>query len=63
ERVQAICDQIIQRHLKDTEHGEWHWRVNAQREVIRLDDKAGPWKAPYHNVRMCLEMWRRLGTS
>ncbi|MEL6589364.1 MAG: AGE family epimerase/isomerase [Bacteroidota bacterium] len=57
------CWQIIQRHLKDTEHGEWHWRVNAQREVLRLDNKAGPWKAPYHNVRMCLEMWRRLGTS
>lgn len=57
------CWQIIQRYLKDTEHGEWYWRVNAEREVLRLDNKAGPWKAPYHNVRMCLEMWRRLGMA
>lgn len=54
------CWQIIERYLKDREHGEWHWRVNAQREINRTENKAGPWKAPYHNVRMCLEMIRRL---
>jgi len=54
------CWQVINRYLKDKAHGEWHWEVNANREVIRNENKAGPWKAPYHNVRMCLEMIRRL---
>ncbi|MEM6348690.1 MAG: AGE family epimerase/isomerase [Bacteroidota bacterium] len=56
------CWQIIERYLKDQEKGEWHWRVNAEREVNRTENKAGPWKAPYHNVRMCLEMIRRLSS-
>lgn len=35
--------------------GEWHWSVKADGTINRNDDKAGFWKCPYHNSRMCLE--------
>lgn len=42
--------------------GEWHWsRKAADGSINRDDDKAGFWKCPYHNSRMCLEAMRILG--
>ncbi|MDE6512008.1 MAG: AGE family epimerase/isomerase [Muribaculaceae bacterium] len=35
--------------------GEWFWSIKADGSVNRTDDKAGFWKCPYHNSRMCLE--------
>jgi len=51
---------FIEDFLRDENHGEWHWRVNRHGKPILSEDKAGPWKAPYHNGRMCLEMVKRL---
>jgi mannobiose 2-epimerase len=49
----------IKNNIVDREGGEWHWsRKNG--EVNRMDDKAGFWKCPYHNTRMCLEVYERL---
>lgn len=53
--------KFITSWLKDPVHGEWHWRVDENHEPVLSEDKAGPWKGPYHNVRACMEMWRRLG--
>lgn len=36
-------------------NGEWHWSVKGDGTINREDDKAGFWKCPYHNSRMCLE--------
>ncbi|MDE5871142.1 MAG: N-acyl-D-glucosamine 2-epimerase, partial [Muribaculaceae bacterium] len=36
-------------------NGEWHWSVKDDGTINREDDKAGFWKCPYHNSRMCLE--------
>ena len=36
-------------------NGEWYWSIKADSTVNRTDDKAGFWKCPYHNSRMCLE--------
>ena len=55
------CWSFIKGYLLDKEHGEWHWRTGRSGIPILSEDKAGPWKAPYHNSRMCLEMVRRLG--
>lgn len=50
----------IQLYFKDFEHGEWFWACNSEGIPDRNQDKAGPWKAPYHNGRMCIEMVKRL---
>ena len=55
------CWEFIKRHLIDYEHGEWYWSLRANGTVNRDDDKAGLWKCPYHNGRMCLEVMERLG--
>lgn len=50
------CWEYIREHLIDREAGEWFWSVRADGTVNRTDDKAGFWKCPYHNSRMCLEI-------
>lgn len=52
--------KFIKQSLIDTEHGEWYWRVNHAGEVNRSEDKAGPWKCPYHNGRALMELMSRL---
>ena len=46
--------QYIKDNLVDPA-GEWHWSRKGT-EINRADDKAGFWKCPYHNSRMCLEI-------
>ena len=41
-------------------NGEWYWSRRADGTINRDDDKAGFWKCPYHNSRMCLESTRIL---
>lgn len=52
--------QYIQEVLLDREHGEWFWSVAADGTPNRKEDKAGFWKCPYHNSRMCFELIERL---
>lgn len=65
-----ICDSVtalkkalgtwgfIRRHIVDRDGGEWFWSLKADGTTNRTDDKAGFWKCPYHNSRMCLEVIR-----
>ncbi|MFC6101186.1 AGE family epimerase/isomerase [Olivibacter domesticus] len=46
----------IQSYLVDNVAGEWFWSVDDNGRPNRIDDKAGFWKCPYHNGRMCFEM-------
>ena len=41
------------------EGGEWYWSRRADGTLNKADDKAGFWKCPYHNSRMCLEIIER----
>lgn len=50
---------FIQNHLVDREGGEWWWSVLPDGQPNRSDPKAGFWKCPYHNSRMCLELIER----
>ena len=52
--------KFIDKHLVDREGGEWHWSLKADGSVNTVDDKAGFWKCPYHNSRMCLEIIERI---
>ena len=49
----------IKAQLIDYEHGEWYWSRHADGTLNTVDDKAGFWKCPYHNSRMCLEIIER----
>ena len=53
------CWQFIKENLIDGEGGEWYWSRYADGTVNRKDDKAGFWKCPYHNGRMCMEIIER----
>ena len=53
------CWEYIKKHLIDYQNGEWYWSVRADGTVNTADDKAGFWKCPYHNGRMCMEMLER----
>ncbi len=55
-----MCWEFIKNHLIDSENGEWHWSLRADGSVNRDDDKAGFWKCPYHNGRMCMEIIERV---
>ena len=46
----------IQQSIVDKSNGEWHWSRLADGSINTRDDKAGFWKCPYHNGRMCMEM-------
>ncbi len=54
------CWQYTKTHLIDYEHGEWYWSCDPQGRPNPTADKAGFWKCPYHNSRMCLELIERL---
>ncbi len=53
------CWQYIKDNLIDRENGEWHWSVRRDGTLNTTDDKAGFWKCPYHNSRMCIEIMER----
>jgi len=51
--------QFTQAHLLDHLNGEWKWGVLD--DYSDMDNyKMGFWKCPYHNVRACLEVNRRI---
>ena len=54
--------RYIAENLVDNEGGEWYWSRKSDGTVNRTDDKAGFWKCPYHNSRMCIEALRSLSS-
>ncbi|GHT75048.1 cellobiose 2-epimerase [Bacteroidia bacterium] len=52
------CWQYIQNHILDKKNGEWVWSTAPDGRQKHTDDKAGFWKCPYHNARMCMEIVR-----
>ena len=56
------CWEYIKQNLIDYEHGEWFWSRHPDGSLNTVDDKAGFWKCPYHNGRMCLEIIERYET-
>jgi cellobiose epimerase len=52
--VWEYTDKFIVDHKK----GEWYYDLDEKGN--HSGDKAGPWKCPYHNSRMCMELIERL---
>jgi len=53
--------KFISGHLVDRSEGEWFWSVDNDHRPNLKEDKAGFWKCPYHDSRMCLEIIERAG--
>ncbi len=54
------CWDFVRKHIIDREGGEWYWSMKADGTPNTIDDKAGFWKCPYHNGRMCMELIERI---
>jgi mannobiose 2-epimerase len=50
--------QFVMDHFADHEYGEWYTSIHSEGPANA--EKAGPWKAPYHVTRACLEVISRL---
>ena len=53
--------QFIMGHFADHEYGEWYTAISHDGKIDT--EKVGPWKAPYHMTRACLEVISRLGRT
>jgi mannobiose 2-epimerase len=53
------CWSYISKNLIDRAGKEWFWSISDDGTANRKGDKAGFWKCPYHNSRMCLEILKR----
>lgn len=53
------CWGYVKNEMIDRQNGEWFWGRTASGDLVS-DEKAGSWKAPYHNGRSCLEIMRRV---
>ena len=43
--------------------GEWYWTTYEDGTHDEKRELAGPWKCPYHNGRMCLEIMKRFQSA
>ena len=48
---------FIQKYFIDRAHGEWHNELGPGNAPDASMPKAGFWKCPYHNARMCLNLY------
>ena len=46
----------IRDNLVDSAAGEWYWAILPDGAPDMVSPKAGFWKCPYHNTRMCLQV-------
>ena len=51
--------EFIRRNLLCPD-GEWYWALKADGTPDTSNDRAGFWKCPYHNGRMCMELLQRI---
>jgi mannan endo-1,4-beta-mannosidase len=54
---------FIAGRLVDRVNGDWFWRIREDGSVDPGQPKVSEWKCPYHSVRMCLEMMRRIAKA
>lgn len=51
--------EYIKKNVIHKECGEWHAKLNDKHEPVKGEPIVEPWKCPYHNGRMCIEIIRR----
>ncbi len=55
----GIWDYIKDNVVDKRDGGEWYSEVSFEGKPHDWKEETGPWKCPYHNGRMCLEMIKR----
>ena len=55
----GIWHYITEKILDKRPGGEWFWSVDASGVPASRQPIVEPWKCPYHNGRMCMELIRR----
>ena len=56
----SVWSYIKEKIIDKREGGEWFSQVDENGSYAKSKPTVDPWKCPYHNGRMCLEMMRRL---
>ncbi|MBQ7955196.1 MAG: AGE family epimerase/isomerase [Lachnospiraceae bacterium] len=52
--------EFIKEHVTDPREGsEWYWEVDQEGKPYEGRPIVEPWKCPYHNGRMCIEIIKR----
>ena len=60
EAAEAVW-KFVKEHVIDSREGsEWFWLVRQDGSPVEGKPIVEPWKCPYHNGRMCMEVIRRL---
>lgn len=59
EAAEDIWDYIKEHLVDRREGGEWFWYADENGRPAKDAPEAEPWKCPYHNGRMCMEIIRR----
>lgn len=59
EAAKDIWEYIDQVIIDKRQGSEWYWRVDEIGRPIEGEPIVEPWKCPYHNGRMCMEVIRR----
>lgn len=54
-----IWEYVKNSVIDKREGGEWYSEVSFEGVPHDFKEETGPWKCPYHNGRMCLEMLKR----
>ncbi|MBP3649800.1 MAG: AGE family epimerase/isomerase [Clostridia bacterium] len=57
---QEVWEYIKEKIIDKREGSEWYWAVRDDGTPDNTREIVEPWKCPYHNGRMCIEMIRRL---
>lgn len=59
EAAMNMWDYIKSTIVDKRSGGEWFWKVSKEGQPYEDKPVVEPWKCPYHNSRMCIEMVRR----
>ena len=59
--AEEVCHFILNSLVDKRNGSEWFWELDDDLRPIPDRPIVEPWKCPYHNGRMCMEIIRRLG--
>ncbi len=59
EASEDIFQYIMEKLVDAREGSEWYWELDKDGKPTSRKPIVEPWKCPYHNGRMCMELIKR----